>query len=56
MRTHTNSRVPQSLLSSRVPGAEQKVLPDRQVCELVDRYYGGWKQTNGYKALKQSIR
>lgn len=26
------------------------------MCELVDRYYGGWKQTAGYKALKQSIR
>lgn len=38
------------------PLLEQKVLPDRQVCELVDRYYGGFKQTDGYKALKESIR
>ena len=37
-------------------GREQKALPDRQVCELVDHYYGGWKQTEGYKTLKESIR
>ncbi|CAB1113455.1 unnamed protein product [Ectocarpus sp. CCAP 1310/34] len=36
--------------------AAQKALPGRQVCELVDRYYGGWKQTDGYRALKESIR
>ncbi|CAM9651574.1 unnamed protein product, partial [Ectocarpus sp. 8 AP-2014] len=35
--------------------AQQKALPGRQVCELVDRYYGGWKQTDGYRALKESI-
>lgn len=35
---------------------EQKALPDRQLCELVDRYYGGWKQLDAYQTLKQSIR
>lgn len=35
---------------------KQKALPDRQVCELVDRYYGGWKQTDSYRKLKGTIR
>lgn len=38
------------------PAFEQKALPDRQVCELVDRYYAGWKETEGYKQLKEKIQ
>lgn len=34
----------------------QKHLPERQLCELVDRYYGGWKQTQAYGKLKGYIR
>ncbi|CAM9585241.1 unnamed protein product, partial [Sphacelaria rigidula] len=34
----------------------QKHLPHRQLCELVDHYYGGWKKTAAYQQLKRSIR
>lgn len=47
---------PEPWMSSFLLPSEQKALPDRQLCELVDRYYGGWKQTADYKTLKNSIR
>lgn len=43
------------LMSILMPG-QQKALPHRQVSELVDRYYGGWKQTPDYRTLKDAIR
>lgn len=54
----TNPSLPRHIHSRCLPrcrGGAQKALPDRQVCELVDHYYGGWKQTEAYKTLKESI-
>ncbi|CAM9659037.1 unnamed protein product, partial [Choristocarpus tenellus] len=33
----------------------QKEFPGRNTCELVDRYYGGWKKTEWYVAAKNAI-
>ncbi|CAM9760324.1 unnamed protein product, partial [Discosporangium mesarthrocarpum] len=30
-------------------------LPGREVAEVVDRYYGGWKKTENYLAMKKAI-
>lgn len=50
----TNMRAPNCRCALFLP-AEQRALPHRQLCELVDHYYS-WKQGPDYKTLKQSIK